>query len=217
VQTLTEKILKLRPIGGLFDSTEVDVLFPNVTLAAKKSLLNKALRKGEIVRLAPGNYSLSHDLGKQNSHSFAIALRICGPSYLTMESALSYHDMIPESVHQFACGITGRSRSYTNFFGRFDYYRILCNPFMADVFSVKLNEMDWGFIAGPVRAIADIIYTRKNIDCKGNCLAFLLDSLRIELEDIEKIPANDFDLVISSFNNYRVKKFLDSVRKDIYR
>ncbi len=215
MQALTEKVWRLQPPGGLFDKTVVGTLFPDASVVAKKSSINKALRKGEIIRLAPSSYCLSREFRQQDPHPFAIAAQLCGPSYVTLESALAYHDLIPEAVRQVSCGIPALSRTFTNAFGRFDYFRILCDPFMANIFSVKLEEKAWAFVAGPVRAIADMVYLRKEITCNGDCLAFLTDSLRIELPDLQKIPAADFDRVRDGFANNRVRKFLDIIKKEV--
>ena len=140
MQTLSERVWRLHPPAGLFDKTVIDGLFQKVTVGARKALLNKALRHEEVIRLAPGVYCLTREFRDRDPHPFAVAAMIHGPSYVTMESALAFHQMIPEAVHQVVSGTSVRSRESRNEYGRFKYHRILCNPFLAGVQSIKVQE-----------------------------------------------------------------------------
>lgn len=52
---------------------------------------------------------------------FLLANRIAGPSYVSLEAALSHWQMIPEQVHEITSVITGRSTTYDTPAGRFSY------------------------------------------------------------------------------------------------
>ena len=63
MQTLTERVYKLAPPGGLFDESVVRNLFPDLSVGAKKLLVHRAVKHGEVLRLKPG-FSLKSEWRK---------------------------------------------------------------------------------------------------------------------------------------------------------
>jgi hypothetical protein len=217
MQTLTEKVWHLRPPAGLFDRQVIDALFPDASPGAKQALLNKALRSKDIIRIAPGAYCLARGFRDRDPHPFSIAALIHGPSYVTMETALAFHRMIPETVHQVVSGISVRSKESSNEFGRFAFRRILCTPFLTGVQNIKVEEGVWAYVAGPARAIADLIYVRSEVSAKKDGLRFLTDSMRIESDDLLRIDNDELSGVRHAFGNLRVRKYLDLLQREAHR
>jgi len=217
MQTLTEKVWYLRPPAGLFDRQVIDNLFPESSLSAKQALLNKAFHCKEIIRLAPGTYCLAREFRDRDPHPFSIAALIHGPSYVTMETALAFHRMIPEAVLQVVSGTSARSKESSNEFGRFAFRRILCTPFLTGVQNIKVEEGVWAYVAGPARAIADLIYVRSEVSAKKDGLRFLTDSMRIESDDLLRIDNDELSGVRHAFGNLRVRKYLDLLQREAHR
>jgi len=61
-------------------------------------LVKRWIKKGEIIQLKQGIYLLVEKNRKRGVNLFQIAQILYEPSYISLESALSYHGWIPEAV-----------------------------------------------------------------------------------------------------------------------
>jgi hypothetical protein len=217
MQTLTEAIYRLNPPGSLFDESVVRNLFPDSTTGGRKLLVHRAIEKDEVLRLKPGLYCLSPAYRKSEPHPFIIAAALHSPSHVSLESALSYHDLIPEAVFQVSSVTIQRSRSFKTPLGTFVFFRIPSENPKAGVESVKVDANAWAFVASPFRAIADLIYLRKEVNWEKDGLRFLTDSLRIEEDDLRQLDLEGFDEVCESFRNRRTRAYMEYLRKELER
>lgn len=215
MQTLTEKIYKLDPPGSLFDESVVRNLFPDSTSGGRKLLVHRAIEKEEVVRLKPGFYCLAPTYRKSNPHPFIIAAALHSPSHVSMESALAHYGLIPEAVFQVCSVTTQRSRTFKTPMGTFVFSRIPSKNPMAGVESVKVDANAWAFVASPLRAIADLVYLRKEINWEKDGLRFLTDSLRIEEDDVRQLDPGCLNEVCASFRNRRTKAYMECLRKEL--
>jgi hypothetical protein len=217
MQTLTEKVFKLDPPGGVFDSTVVINLFPNATQGARKLFVNRALSHNEILRLKPGVYCLSPDLRRTHPHPFVVAAILLSPSHVSLESALSYHGLIPEAVFQVASVTAHRSRTFTTPMGRFEFHRVPCREPRAGVRAKRLDHDTWAFVATPLRAIADLVYLRKSVSWDRDGLRFLTDSMRMDETDLRAMSFAAFSDIWQSFRDHRTRDYLLGLRKELQR
>lgn len=121
MQTLTERVFRLSPPGGLFDETVVRDLFDDRSEAARKVLVHRAVATGEIVRLKPGLFLLAPAYRKTDPHPFVIAAMLHSPSHVSLESALAHHGLIPEAVYQVGSVTSSRSREFETSVGVFSF------------------------------------------------------------------------------------------------
>ena len=106
-------------------------------------------------------------------------------------------------------------RTFKTPLGQFSFVRVPADNPRAGVRSVRIDRDAWVIIAGPVRAIADLIYTRKDVRWEVDGLAFLTESMRIDEEDLYDIPMDDVDEAIVSIRSRRVGRYLAGLRKEI--
>ena len=115
--------------------------------------------------------------------AFEIAAILYGPSYISLESALSFHGWIPESTPTINSVCSKRSKNFETFLGVFAYHNIPVSVFHIGVSSSRKNLMkddEASFlIADPWKAIADFIYLRKR---SWPSVIMLANDLRIELD-----------------------------------
>jgi predicted transcriptional regulator of viral defense system len=217
MQTLTEKTHRLAPPGGLFDDSVVRNLFPDASEGAKKLLVHRALKHGEVLRLKPGLYCLAPEYRKSDAHPFVVAAVLHSPSHVSLESALAYHGLIPEAVYTVSSVTSLRSRVFDTPLGRFSFQRVpAVNP-RAGVEAIEVARDSWAFVATPPRAIADLIYLRKNVYWESDGLAFLTESMRIEEEDLAEITTEEFEEVLAGMRNKRVRTYLTELRNEARR
>jgi len=215
MQALTEKIFRLAPPGALFDDGVVRNLFPDATDGARRALVHRAVQHREVLRLKPGLYCLASDYRKSHPHPFVVASALHSPSHISLESALSHHQLIPEGVYQVSSVTVQRSRSYKTPLGMFTFYRVPSDRPRAGVRAEKLGKDTWAFVASPLRAIADLIYLRKDLSWSRDGVGFLIDSMRIDEDDVLGLPTDDFGEIHDSIQNRRTQRFLAGLHKEI--
>ncbi|MDA3941629.1 MAG: hypothetical protein PF693_20360 [Spirochaetia bacterium] len=176
------------------------------------SLIKRAIAKGEIIHLRRGLYCLPKKYLKKHINLYAVAQHIYGPSYISLESALSWHGWIPEAVYTLTSVSYNKSRDQKTPLGNFSYSHVPQNIFYESVERHIDQEGYIFFMAKPLKALVDYIYINK-ID--WGSLDFLLKSLRIEKEELDKLQSRDFDLLAANYKNKRVNHFINKIKKEL--
>jgi hypothetical protein len=212
MQTITERVFKLAPPGGLFDETVIHNLFPDSSDGARALLVHRACQAGEILRLKPGLFVLGPPYRKSEPHPFVVAGVLHAPSHISLESALAHHGLIPEAVYQVSSVTLGRSREFSTPLGVFSFRRVPARAPRAGVEAVAVARDAWAFIASPLRAIADAVYLNKEISWNRNGIGYLTESLRIEEDDLRSLSFDALDEILDSLCNRRVRTFVEGMK-----
>ena len=187
----------------------------NRTSDSMHAVLKRAVKEGTLIRLKRDFYLITAKIQKKKPEAFEIAALLYGPSYISMESALSFHGWIPESVPIITSACSKRSNKFENYLGTFIYYNIPITVFHIGVSSIYNNEDKTNIlIADPWKAIADYIYLKKR--SWPNVIAFSND-LRIELDLIQNSDLNLLEILVRTYPNTRVKNVLKIMVKDLRR
>lgn len=88
-------------------------------MADQRGKIARMLEAGELISLRRGLYASRRDLDPH-----CLAGSIYGPSYISFETALAWHGMIPEGVAEILSSTTKRAASFENDFGRFGFLPI---------------------------------------------------------------------------------------------
>lgn len=215
MQTVTELVFRLSPPGGIFDETVIRNILADRSEAARKVLAHRAVAAGEIIRLRPGLFLLAPEIRKTHPHPFVVAAILHSPSHVSLESALAHHGLIPEAVFQVSSVTSSRSRMFKTPVGVFSFVRVpAANP-RAGVQALKVDGRSWAFVATPLRAIADLIYTRKDVWWEKDGLAFLTESMRIERDDLEGISFESPDEICESLRSRRTADYLRGLYREL--
>lgn len=214
MQALTEKIFHMDPPFGLFDVTVIGNLFPDQTEGARKLLVYRAVQAGEILRLKPGLYITAPAFRKESPHPFVLSSMLHFPSHVSLESALAYHGLIPEAVFSVSCVSSSRGRYYNTPEGSFSFYRVSCTRPLAGVRAMRMGKNGWAFIAEPLRAIADMVFVHKQVSRQRDGIGYLLDSLRIEYDDLVSLDFSSLDEIMEGIACPRTRKYLDHLAKE---
>ncbi len=179
---------------------------------SKYALIKRAIAQGKIVHLRKGLYCLAEKYRRKPLDFFALAQQVYGPSYVSFESALSYHGWIPESVPIIASASVPRSKDFKTPLGVFSFCRIPSSIFYQHVETVPSVSLGHFFMATPLKALMDYIYIHKK-DWKG--LAPLSKSLRIEAEFLSKLTREELFLFKDSYPSRYVQRFIQSLEKEL--
>jgi hypothetical protein len=120
-------------------------------LADWKGKIARMLCTGELVSLRRGLYASRRDLDPR-----CLAGPIYGPSYVSFETALAWHGMIPEGVAEILSATPKRPAMFANDFGRFSYQTIPKAVYPIGIGRVTESDLPF-LIASPTKALVDRI------------------------------------------------------------
>lgn len=166
----------------VFGQDDLKALLYPMSDASIHSGVSRALKSKDLVKLKRGLYLFSKRLRKGPVSKFLIANKMYGPSYVSLESALSYHEMIPEAVYTTTSACYQRkTKVFKNELGDFTYEYIPCSNFFLGVSHDKAKGAV--LIASPLRALFDFIYLRKK---KYKSVDEMEEDLRIEVDRLKE-------------------------------
>lgn len=170
------------------------------------SQIKRAAKNKELIRLKKGFYLIASKLSYEKPNLFELAGLLYGPSYISFESALSYHGWILEAVYLTTCATSKRSSHIHSSIGSFSFFHI---PIDAFPIGVSTSDQDGAhyLIASPWKAIADLIYV-KNRHWKN--INQLVTDLRIEMDSIQNA---DLLLLEELVHHYPSKKVRSALKK----
>lgn len=132
-------------------------------LAAGENLANiryqlaRWVRSDRIIKLHKGFYTLAAPYRKIRPDPFAISKVLRSPAYVSLQSALSWHGLIPEYVPAVTAVTTARPQVISTTLGRFEYRHIMPDLFWGFQ-RVTLDDRQEAFVADPEKAILDLVY-----------------------------------------------------------
>jgi len=211
MQHLMEEALKRVP-WGFFTRAEAGIWLP-VSTAALDGLLKRAVQAGEIHRIRRGLFCLDRRFLPAPPNPLALAQLVYGPSYLSTETALSWHGWIPEAVHAVVSTGLGRSREFVTPLGTYVFQRVPQKSLMSGVQRITEAAPHVSYLmARPLKALADYVYTHH---CDWRSADPLRGSLRIEDESLSSLSAEDFAELEDQYRSGRVSRFLQGLRGDL--
>ena len=135
--------------------------------------LNRWVKKGKVIRLKRGLYTLPGDRRQAPLSPRWVANALYSPSYLSLEFILSAHDLIPERVEAITSVTRLKTARFINPLGRFVYHHVKEVLFfgfheVADEYGVRV------LAAAPEKALLDTLYLRNNWDADAACFETVL-------------------------------------------
>lgn len=161
--------------------------------------LNEWQEKGYIKKLVRGYYIFS-DLELNDNVLFEIANRLYSPSYVSLEMALAYYHLIPESVYGITSVSTRRTYTFKTSIGQFSY-RAIKLPLFFGYELVKYDDKVFK-IACPEKAILDFFYLNPDIRTDND-----FGSLRIDSDMLlERVSEEKLFNLLDVFTHKRLAK-----------
>ncbi|MDF1552535.1 MAG: hypothetical protein P1P84_05700 [Deferrisomatales bacterium] len=138
------------------------------------------LRDGVIVRVKKGLYVFGEEYRRRSYSRELLANLVYGPSFVSLDYALSLHGLIPERVSQVTSVTTGRGRVFTTPVGTFVYRPVPSDSFHLGMTRVAQGEISY-LIATPERALADKVREDRaaTVRSLGDAEFYLFSDLRV--------------------------------------
>jgi hypothetical protein len=207
MQTLTEQLIDEGLSDRVLSGAQVQRLLTG-SKQRRYNLVNRAMKTGELIRLHRGLYILPDKYRRQPCHPYTLAQRLAPGSYVSLETALAFHDWIPEAVYTTASVVPGKKVKDFNYetLGRFTFHPLAIQTgyFLELVERVQLGGQPV-LMARPVRALLDLVCLKK-IEWQG--LAWLVQGLRIEEGLLNRITGTELRTLKQVYKHKRVKNFI---------
>ncbi len=153
--------------------------------------ITRMLKRGDILQLKRGLYVLSPRHGGKIEPA-VISNLLYGPSYVSLDYALSYWGLIPERVHEVTAMTNKRNKYFRTPLGVFSYKYINTAKFSPGVALIKSETTSRPsgkpgiafFIASREKALCDKLATVREIIGEYDIADYLQFDLRMDLESI---------------------------------
>lgn len=178
---------------------------------SRQALIKRALKKEELIQLKNGYYLIGQPYNKKLPNLFEIAQQLYGSTYISLESALSFHSWIPEAVYTTTSVSPKRAKEFITPIGRFSYAHVPISNFFMGVNRIE-QQNEIYLMASPWRALGDFVYVRRK---PWQSLEDIMSDLRVEEEDLRSV---DLKLLKSFSENYpskRVQTFYLNMLKEL--
>ncbi|WP_229239712.1 type IV toxin-antitoxin system AbiEi family antitoxin domain-containing protein [Echinicola soli] len=144
--------------------------------------------KGILSQIKKGLYTAGPGLTNDKPDLILLANHILGPSYVSMETALSHYGMIPERVFEITSMCTKSSREFHTLYGTFSYRQLPLTYYALGIRSTPVSTNQFALMATPEKAICDkIVTTPGTIRSIASAYNFLVENLRMDEFQLRKL------------------------------
>ncbi len=151
-------------------------------------------KQGIIQPIKKGLYVVGPALNlDRKPEPFLLANHILGPSYVSVETALSYHGLIPERVYEIASMTTQAPRKFNTPLGTFTYTRLPLPYYAFGIRSEKLADDQYAMVASPEKALCDKIISTSGVLLRSRKAAkeFLLENMRMDEDALRQLNVKE--------------------------
>lgn len=177
---------------------------------SRYAMLKRAVKDGYLIHLKRDLYLIAQKIKTHPLNNFEIAPLIYGPSYISLESSLSFFGWIPEAVPTTTSVCCKRSKDFSTPIGLFSYYRIPTPALPLGIRQLTTNRNETIFLSDPWKALADFIYVKKRSWLTINELC---EDLRIDIEVLKKSDIELLSYLSVQYPSKRVKTVLKTILK----
>jgi len=201
--------VKMRPFR-VFSVGDVDKQFPSMNMMN----LVRWQKKGYITRLRNRWYVFNDAESHENIEWLAANL-ICAPSYVSLHTALSWYNLIPEMIATTTSVTTRKTNKFSTPLGAFDYHRIKPELFGfgytledMDDYRSKSNNSRKIMVATPQKAILDFFYINSYYDTEKD-----MEDLRLNNIELEKIINAEFYQFLGRYESRALERRIRLITK----
>jgi predicted transcriptional regulator of viral defense system len=145
------------------------------------------VRAGRLDQLRRGVYAVAAPYRARIPHPFVVAGLLRPASYVSLQSALAHHGLIPEHVPTVTSVTTGRPETLDTPLGRF-VFRHLSGRLFRGYELTRLGGTETAFVASPEKAVLDTVHLSKAGDSDAFLRGLRLENVEVlDLERLERL------------------------------
>ncbi|HRY83262.1 MAG TPA: hypothetical protein P5533_01370 [Candidatus Cloacimonadota bacterium] len=156
-----------------------------------RNKISKLLAAGDLIALKSGLYVLSEAYNKPVQPE-VIANLLYGPSYLSLDYALSFYNLIPEHTFQLSSVTTGRCKLYRTRLGVFSYQQ-LKPSYYNQAYRIHKTGQSSYLIASPEKALCDKLYLHPRLSDLKSMDQLMVEDLRLEFDVVATLNRDLID------------------------
>ena len=162
--------------------------------------IHNLLKDETLLQVKRGLYVAGPKVTSIKPTAFVLANHIAGPSYISLESALSHHGFIPERVYETTSVTTKASRTFSTPLGVYSYTRLPLPYYSYGIESLEIDRQQRALIATPEKALFDKIVTTAGVifRSKASVLSYMEDDLRIDIDMLKTLDLSTMESWIST-------------------
>jgi predicted transcriptional regulator of viral defense system len=183
-----------------------------LTYRKPRDKFTKLLESGVVIRIKKGLYAFGEDFRKEPISREYVANLIYGPSYVSLDYALSYHGLIPERVDVITSVTMKRSKEFHTPFGVFSYRMVTNNRYSTGFILEQAGKVSF-LIASHEKALIDKVWTDKSFHGTkfSDYNAYLMEDLRIDLEAISNLDLSRLQSIVSRYDSAKINNLLQFI------
>ena len=169
------------------------------------------LARGDIVQLRRGLYILGPARRTGPVSLPLVANLLSGPSYVSLDFALSWHGLIPEGVLEVSSVTTRRASIYDTPLGQFSYTRLPLPFYRVGVLQAQNMDGTAFLMATPEKALCDKVALTRNLPVFSiaDMQTFLIEDLRLDTTLLQTMDLSIInECVEASFKQRQMKLLL---------
>ena len=151
--------------------------------------VHELLKEGILKSVKKGLYITGPSIKASKPEPILIANHILGPSYVSLDTALSYHGLIPERVYEISSMTIKVSRKFTTPIGVFTYTHLQLPYYSFGIQQARLSDDQYSMIASPEKALFDKVATASGIILRSrkNAISYLIEDLRMDEDTLKRL------------------------------
>lgn len=175
----------------------------------------RQVKKKILIRIKNGFFLIAARFKKGNDFPFEqLANLLYGPSYISLEWALSFYQFIPERVTAVTSMTLAKSKEFSTPIGLFTFHYMNKKRYSVGVVRREIPGQFGGFlIATPEKALADWVF----LTCKGlnrsELLVDLLDSKRIEKDKLKSLDLDLMEQITEMYGSDTIHTLFEVLKK----
>ena len=170
----------------IFTSQDIRLLATDIT----PSQLTNWQKKDYLTKIRGGVYVFND--AKDTLSAQELSTILVEPSYISLESALFNHNLIPEVIFATTAVTIKNNREYDTYLGHFSYQHLKSELYFG--YSQQPGQFRPYLIAEPEKALLDFLYLHPDYQTKVD-----IESLRLNLEIFYALDQSKLDLYAKVF------------------
>jgi predicted transcriptional regulator of viral defense system len=177
--------------------------------ANPRDWIARMVRRGELWRIKNGFFLISSRFRRERTEYpyEQIANLLYGPSYVSLEWALSFYHFIPERVATITSVTTGSSKEFDTPIGCFTYRHLSHSRYSVGIDHKNISGQIGGFlIATPEKALADWVYFTCDGMAEQELEVDLFEAKRIEKSMVQSLNKDQLEAISQQYGSTIVRK-----------
>jgi hypothetical protein len=160
--------------------------------------ISELLKSKELIAIRRGLYVTGPNMDLPAPSPFLIANHLRGPSYVSLESAMSYWGMIPERTYEISSVSIKTSKVYKTPVGRFSYQQLNTPYYSYGIKNITHSPKQTMLVASPEKALCDKVVLTPKINLRSikQTREFLMEDLRIDSDMLSTLDTTLMELWI---------------------